>query len=132
MTFFVTPSASSISNVEGWIVAARCSIGGSGSCSNTVTEMPLRLSASAHTIPTGPAPTIATRAFAFDSAMPGRIVLFLQSERRHDAVPHGGILDEDFRELVRGRQQRLQTDVAEPLHEFRRLAPGDQRARQRV
>src|SRR3954469_18450688 len=71
MTFFVTPSSSSISSVEGWIVAARCSIGGSGSCSNTVTDMPLRLSASAHTIPTGPAPTMTTRALAFDPAMLG-------------------------------------------------------------
>src|SRR6187401_781765 len=70
MTFFVTPSSSSISRVEGWIVAARCSIGGSGSCSNTVTDIPLRLSASAHTIPTGPAPTMTTRALAFDAAMP--------------------------------------------------------------
>src|SRR4029079_5350929 len=105
---------------------ARCSLGASGSFSNTVTDMPLRLSASAHTIPTGPAPTMTTRAFDFDPAMPGRIVLFLQSERRHNAVPHGSVLNEDFRELVRGRQQRLQTHVAEPLHEFRRLAPGDQ------
>src|SRR6478609_6468590 len=69
MTFFVTPRSSSISRVEGWIVAARCSTGGSGSCSNTVTDMPLRLSASAHTIPTGPAPTMTTRALAFDPAM---------------------------------------------------------------
>src|SRR5437868_1710925 len=71
MTFFVTPRSSSISRVDGWIVAARCSTGGSGSCSNTVTDMPLRLSASAHTIPTGPAPTMTTRALAFDAAMPG-------------------------------------------------------------
>jgi hypothetical protein len=51
------------------MVAARCSIGGSGSCSNTVTAMPLRLSASAQTMPTGPAPAMAIRALGLVSAM---------------------------------------------------------------
>ena len=42
----------------GWMVAARWSSTGAGSCSSTVTDTPRLLSASAHTMPTGPAPTM--------------------------------------------------------------------------
>src|SRR5258706_10408930 len=90
MTFFGTPRSSTISSVDGWMVAARCSIGGSGSCSNTVMDMPLRLSASAHTIPTGPAPTMATRALALDPAMRGflALLMLLEIKAAHDIAPY--------------------------------------------
>ena len=44
------------------VEAARWSRTGAGSCSHTVTATPRRLSASAHTMPTGPAPTMRMRA----------------------------------------------------------------------
>src|SRR3954453_10347756 len=104
MTFFVTQRASSISRVDGWIVAARCSTGGSGSCSNTVTDMPLRLSASAHTIPTGPAPTMTTRAPALDPAMREvlALLLLLEIKAAHDIAPLRAVRRDDLGEL-RGR-----------------------------
>src|ERR1700754_4708562 len=68
------------------MVAARWSRTGAGSCSNTVTGTPRRLSASAHTMPTGPAPTTTTRAFAFGAGMSnGRGLTRLLVERDHRA-----------------------------------------------
>src|SRR6195256_5047328 len=69
MILRVTPSWSSRPSVGGWIEAARWSFTGAGSCSNTVTGTPRWLSASAHTMPTGPAPTITTRELDFCSVM---------------------------------------------------------------
>src|SRR4029079_14964050 len=125
MTFFVTPRSSSISRVEGWIVAARCSTGGSGSCSNTVTDMPLRLSASAHTIPTGPAPTMTTRAPAFDPAMPELCFLII-SLRLHcrrkivfDGEPAFLVHDDRLGHFVRRGAGRLDADLEELIGELR-------------
>src|SRR5215207_2454136 len=125
MTFCVTPSSSSISSVEGWIVAARCSIGGSGSCSNTVTDMPLRLSASAHTIPTGPAPTMTTRALAFDAAMPESNFLII-SLRLHcrrkivfDGEPAFLVHGHGLGHFVRRGAGRLNADLEKLIGELR-------------
>src|ERR1700693_3311881 len=85
MIFSVTPSASSSSSVGGWIVAARWSFTGAGSCSHTVTAIPRGLSASAHTMPTGPAPATRTRAFRLPPAI--RRLLHAQPEVAHDGAP---------------------------------------------
>src|SRR6185436_3021653 len=103
------PSSSSISSDVGWMVAARWSLTGAGSCSNTVTGTPRRLSASAQTMPTGPAPTTTTRAVAFTtidlrSRALRRGVLGLRRRRDllHGAAPAalGDVEDEAFRRRV--------------------------------
>src|SRR5882724_5716535 len=115
----VTPRSSSISSVDGCSEAARWSSTGAGSCSNTVTAMPRRFSASAHTIPTGPAPTMTTRALAFDPVI--RLLLsrlLLQLEARHDAVPQRGVGDKNLHELFGRGQQRLQAHIRHALFEL--------------
>src|SRR4051812_3087930 len=131
MIFSVTPKSSSISSVVGCKEAARWSSTGAGSCSNTVTGTPILLSDSAQTMPTGPAPTMTTRAFDFDIAMPDMLprLVLLQLKGRHDVVPDLGVRGEELLELARGRQQRLQSDIREPLRELLRLAALDQRIR---
>src|SRR5580765_885881 len=115
----VTPRSSSISSVDGCSEAARWSSTGDGSCSNTVTAMPLRFSASAHTIPTGPAPTMTTRALAFDAAMPELcflIISLLLHCRRNivfDGEPAFLVHDHGLGRFLRRGAGRLDADLEE-------------------
>src|SRR6185369_2351032 len=101
MIFSVTPRSSSISSDDGCNDAARWSSTGAGSCSNTVTGTPRRLSASAQTMPTGPAPTMATRAFGFGPGIPSRGLLRLQVEIAHQRRPTIEVVGDDLIEFGR-------------------------------
>src|SRR5712671_5200909 len=142
MILRVTPNWSSTPSVGGWIEAARWSFTGAGSCSNTVTGTPRRLSASAHTMPTGPAPTITTRELAFCSVMlqchsfdrpaaihpgsgPGNALaknaplLGLDTELAHEIAPQHGIRRDDPSEIRRRIDQRLGAQARQAFAKFR-------------
>src|SRR6202023_2342420 len=113
MIFWVTPSSSRKARLGGWMVAARWSRTGAGSCSHTVTGTPRRLSASAHTMPTGPAPTTRTRGL---SAMTR--LLHLEPEVAHHIAPARRLGGNDGGEFLGCLEHRLDADLEQPFAEL--------------
>src|SRR6185437_11294972 len=115
-------------------------------CSNTVTGTPRRLSASAHTMPTGPAPTMTTRFFSvlfdisFDRPVPlssehdlrDHPLLRLQSKITNRVAPQRGVVGDDLGKLLRRADDRLGAEPVDTFDEVGALLRRDDHARQRL